>query len=94
MSSSSISADTHVRAWTPLVTAWIGASASGTPGQSPENIFWLTRACSFDTPLDIDASRSPITAMLNGESAPVPGSWPSAMRSLKLTPHSSAKLRK
>ena len=70
MSSSSISADTQVRAWTPLVTDRIGASASGTPGHSPLNIFWLTRAWSFDTPLDSDASRRPITAMLNGESAP------------------------
>ena len=35
-----------------------------------------------------------MTAMLNGESAPAPGSWPRAMRSLKLTPHSSAKVLK
>ena len=74
MSRSSISAETQVRAWTPLVTAWIGASSSGTPGHSPVNIFWLTRAWSFDMPLDIDASCSPMTAMLKGDSAPVPGS--------------------
>ena len=62
-----------MRPWTPLVTDPIGTSSTGTDGKSCWNISRLVWPWSFDTPLDMLASRRPMTAILNGALVGLPG---------------------
>ena len=60
-------------ACTPLVIDPIGASAGSRSGHRSPNMSRLTSPWSLATPLDRPASRSPMTAMLNGSSRVVGG---------------------
>jgi hypothetical protein len=89
-----MSAETQVRAWTPLVIEVSGPSSGGRSGHRALNMRRLTAPWSADTPFDMPARRRPMTAMLNGLWAGSSGTWPRAMSSSKPMPHSSAQLRK
>ncbi len=91
VSRSFISADTHVRACTPLVMAPMGTSSAGISGHSGLNISRLTTPWSWATPLLRAASRKPMTAMLNRVWLGSSGSCPRARRSSTEIPASAQK---
>jgi hypothetical protein len=66
----------------------------GMSGHKLWKIRRLTWPCSRETELAFDARRRDITAMLKCDDWSPPGSWPIAMNSSKVIPHSSTQVLK
>jgi len=84
----------QVRGCTPLVTARIGTSSSGSPGHSPFHMRREVRACSWLTPLAPADRRSASTVMQKLSWSLSGFSRPRARNSFQERPSSSAKRRK